>query len=118
MTLPQPTPRFCLVPGCPRYSNGSGYCDAHAPVVRAQTHRAYDMGPRDQWARRFYKSAAWRKFREVVLQKFPICQDCEVLPSCEVHHIVKARTRKLLLSFRNVLALCKSCHSKRTARGE
>ena len=65
----------------------------------------------------------WREFRLAVLADRPLCQDCEqhgrVTAAEEVHHVVKVRddiTRRL--DRENVLALCKSCHSARTARGE
>lgn len=112
------TARFCLRPGCPAYSDGSGYCQAHAKQARAETYRAYDAGGRDPAARRIYHSAQWLRVRSVMLAKFPVCQDCETRPSVEVHHIEKAKTRRKLLAFSNLRALCKSCHSKRTARGE
>ena len=67
--------------------------------------------------------ADWRRFRKQVLIERPLCEDCHaagrVKAACEVHHIVKLRTDpSLRLEPSNVMSLCKSCHSKRTYRGE
>lgn len=65
----------------------------------------------------------WRKARAAFLSKNPLCHDCSisghVTPAVDVHHIVKiADDPSLRLDFTNLMALCKVCHSIRTARGE
>lgn len=67
--------------------------------------------------------AAWRRFRQRIVSERPLCQDCLerdlVTASRELHHIAKVRDRpELRLADGNVRALCSSCHSTRTARGE
>ena len=59
----------------------------------------------------------WRKFRKTFLYCNPLCADCRRVAT-EVHHIAKVRDRPdLRLDVNNCMPLCKSCHSKRTARG-
>lgn len=65
----------------------------------------------------------WLRFREWYIKAHPLCQDCEakgfVEPATEVHHVRKVRDAPhLKLVEANVMGLCKSCHSKRSARGE
>lgn len=110
-------PRYCRRPGCPHHADLSGYCPAHSKKVRGEIHRGYDRG-RDADLVAFYKSALWQRVRRVMLGKFPVCQDCQLAPSTEVHHIQKAETKQKRLAFSNLMALCKGCHAKRTARGE
>ncbi|MBV8092091.1 MAG: HNH endonuclease [Acetobacteraceae bacterium] len=65
----------------------------------------------------------WFRFRTYVLATEPLCRDCaaagRITAATEVHHLVRIRDRPdLRLDRENVVALCKSCHSARTARGE
>jgi 5-methylcytosine-specific restriction protein A len=60
----------------------------------------------------------WRKIRTVYLAKNPICADCQknnkLTPANEVHHVVSVADGGTDRDD-NLMALCKSCHSKRTA---
>jgi 5-methylcytosine-specific restriction protein A len=72
--------------------------------------------------RRGYDSS-WKIVRETQLQDFPLCADClkekKYTPAYEVHHITKLADRPDLRDVSsNLMSLCKSCHSKRTAAGE
>ena len=65
----------------------------------------------------------WANFRQWFLRQHPLCEDCDRLgiatAANEVHHKIKVADdpdKRLVPS--NCLALCKQCHSKRTARGE
>ena len=65
----------------------------------------------------------WQRFRAWFLSEHPLCYDHEqkgqFTPATEVHHKLKvADYPKLTLEPSNCMALCKSCHSVRTARGE
>lgn len=65
----------------------------------------------------------WRKFKDAYLATNPLCCDCStkglVRPAQDVHHIKKmADHPELQYEESNLMALCKSCHSTRTARGE
>jgi 5-methylcytosine-specific restriction protein A len=62
-------------------------------------------------------------FRDAYLSAHPLCADCQALGDVtaanEVHHIAKLRDRPdLRLDATNVMGLCKTHHSERTARGE
>ena len=87
----------------------------------SDTRRASD---RDRGTRseRGY-DALWQRFRRFVLSRHPLCADCRerslIIAATEVHHIEKVRDRPdLRLDPTNVRALCKPCHSARTAQGE
>jgi hypothetical protein len=69
--------------------------------------------------RRLYKLAAYQRFRSWKLREYPVCQDCERLPSIDVHHKrgLEAHPEDLC-DDDATLALCKGCHSVRTQRGE
>lgn len=65
----------------------------------------------------------WRRVRAEKLWDQPCCEDCLdeglVTPAVEVHHLVKVRNAPhLRLEMENLRSLCKSHHSRRTARGE
>ena len=65
----------------------------------------------------------WRKHRALFLKQNSLCEDCasngKYREATEVHHVQRvsdAPERRLDSS--NLMALCKQCHSIRTARGE
>ncbi len=60
----------------------------------------------------------WEKVRMMHLRRNPLCADCGRAAE-EVHHAVRLRCDKgKRLTMDNLTSLCKSCHSKRTAKGE
>lgn len=60
----------------------------------------------------------WQQFRERYLASHPICADCQ-RPATEVHHVTKLSAAPWLkYKDRNLMALCKRCHSARTSKGE
>lgn len=81
--------------------------------------RYYDKYKRDQEARRFYKSTAWRKCREIVLQRDNyLCVDHlernQIVAAQMVHHIKELRDYpELAFEISNLVSLCLSCHEKR-----
>ncbi len=94
-----------------------GRCD----TCQAERTKDYDDRRGSSTARGYDKD--WRRFRTQMLIEQPLCVDCEangrITAACEVHHIVKLRTDpSLRLEPSNVMCLCKSCHSRRTYRGE
>lgn len=101
--------RFCNRPSCPALVD-SGYCDKHKPVVdQTEKNRIYNY--------------RWTQVRSFYLAENPICVDCladgKVTAAQEVHHTLKAREhpdKRFDTHF--LMALCKACHSIRTARGE
>jgi 5-methylcytosine-specific restriction enzyme A len=65
----------------------------------------------------------WRKFQRWYLAQpdHQWCHDCQprLTPATEVHHIEKlALAPELKFDETNLMPLCKSCHTKRTNRGE
>ncbi|QDU62155.1 HNH endonuclease [Planctomycetes bacterium Pan216] len=88
-----------------------------------ERRRRYQRERTDQAFQRFYQSKRWRRFRKWFLARQPLCIDCEAAgrlkEADQLHHVVKLKddwSRRLDPT--NVVGLCRSCHSKRTARGE
>lgn len=100
--------------------DASGYCPDHIHLVDDKKRQ------RDQYrmssSNRGY-DGPWRKLRKTFIRENPLCHDCMVKgrykPTREVHHIKKVKEYpSLRLVKSNLMGLCKSCHSIRTARGE
>ena len=111
--MPLNPPRWCL------------FCRvAHqdrCPVRAKQRWKDYDSRRPGRQERGY--DEAWRRCRAAFLAANPLCTDClerrRYRASVEAHHIVKVRddpSRRL--DWDNLMALCKPCHSARTARGE
>lgn len=99
--------RPCRHSGCAEVIEGGGWCEKHRK----------DADRRPSARRRGY-GRPWEAFRARYLRRHPLCEDCKGL-AVEVHHREKVADRPdLRLKESNVLGLCKSCHSRRTARGE
>ena len=91
-----------------------GECSRCGPIVKTENRensnkRGYDY--------------QWSKLSKAVREQEPLCHDCleagRTKPSEEVHHIKKVADYPELRMVRsNLMALCESCHSIRTARGE
>jgi len=106
----------CPQPGCGELVE-SGRCPAHqAQPEQAETRRRFDAW-RGSARQRGY-DARWERFRAYFIARHPACHDCERLAT-EVHHIQRLAARPdLKLVESNCMALCKRCHSTRTAKGE
>ena len=66
-------------------------------------------------------NALWRKLRTAFLAKNPLCAECKragkVKPATDVDHIVPHHgDQKLFWDVSNLQALCKRCHSRKTAK--
>lgn len=81
---------------------------------RSEKHKTYDA-KRPSASRRGY-DRTWRQLRNLVLQEVPLCQTrgCAALAT-EVDHIVPL-ARGGTHDRENLQALCKPCHSSKTAR--
>jgi len=97
----------CRHPACPERPPGR-YCDKHQ---RAH-NRQYDAA-RPSPAKRGY-DARWRKLRRAYLSKNPACAHCGRM-AAEVHHITPLAEGGTHWE-RNLMALCKPCHSSEEAR--
>ena len=70
-----------------------------------------------EFARRFYKSKAWNKCREAVMQRdHRLCVECGA-PGEEVHHIEHLTPNNIndpnvTLNMDNLKTLCRDCHHK------
>lgn len=72
--------------------------------------------------RTLYHSERWRRLRRAILDEQPACYDCwargRLEPATDVHHKVKPTNALDFFDAARLGALCHSCHSMRTARGE
>src|SRR5262245_160040 len=84
------------------------FCVVHERIMQ----RAYDR-TRAPASRRGY-GGLWRRLRMIVLRAEPLCRQCAA-PASEVDHILPL-ARGGDNSKENLQALCKSCHSAKTAR--
>ena len=100
------------------------YCDQRTPETYCEKHKgiqhkAYDA-QRGSSSERGY-DARWQKIRRLYLQTQPLCEDClargRTTAASEVHHVIPLRDGGSHAE-ENLRALCKSCHSTRTAKGE
>lgn len=116
--MPRNAPRGCGAPGCPELvqKKGGRLCLRHAEEER----KRYD-GSRGSAARRGY-GRRWRKVRSLFLAEHPVCSDPfgihapvgEVAPATEVDHKVQV-DQGGTDEEENLQALCKPCHSRKTA---
>lgn len=64
-----------------------------------------------------YKTARWRRLRDVQLSLFPLCEWClereEVTAANEVHHVHPHKGDLDLFWNGPFVSTCKSCHSSR-----
>ena len=73
------------------------------------------------WAKAFYKSAAWKGCRAAYMQQVGgLCENClaqgRYTPAEIVHHIVEltpdnVSDPQIALSFDNLRAVCRECHA-------
>jgi 5-methylcytosine-specific restriction enzyme A len=110
--------RPCPSPGCsalvPR-----GRCPRHAVQAEARLalSRANAEATRPAAHLRGYDHA-WSAVRKQFLGTHPLCVVCAA-PATEADHIVSIREApELRLKWSNLRALCKPCHSRRTARDQ
>ena len=89
------------------------------------SHPSKRHDPRSLTDARFYSMAKWRHLRRRFLKRNPLCtdplgvheQEGRTVPAQEVHHVIPRRERPdLEYTWSNLQQLCKSCHSKLTAR--
>ena len=111
MSLPKP----CAHPGCPAIVKGRRFCEAH----QRQAWREQD---RQRPSYRSRRPKDWEARRAAVLARDPICTICREAPSDTVDHIRdRGKTRGSevvpgLDDLTNLRGVCRSCHSRRTAR--
>lgn len=103
---------------CPRCNAAhDGQCPLAKPIYRKQVDDR--RGTRQQ---RGY-DADWYRLRHQHLLRWPLCADCldrrMYTAATEVHHMAKVADHpERRLDPDNLMSLCRTCHSRRTARGE
>lgn len=111
--MPSAAFKPCYKAGCSALVSNGSYCDKH------QTTKQDNDKQRGNANKRGY-GHKWRKERLEYLSNNPLCVTClshgRVEPSREVDHIQVCKGDKALFWRRsNWQALCKSCHSRKTA---
>jgi 5-methylcytosine-specific restriction protein A len=104
--------RLCNHVGCSQLVS-SGYCDKHKKTY---------VYKRDKSRQRMYDKR-WQKARVSFLIDHEWCEDCldagDYTAACEVHHTIKhSGDYNIFWNISKWRALCKSCHSRRSGRGE
>lgn len=108
-----PTSPKTICPRCGRATKGRCGC---TPKVDTRDRQ-------EQHRRNVVYGRQWKAFRMKYLTEHPLCVDCEeagrLEPANEVHHRAKVKDEpELQYDCDNLMALCKTCHNARTARGE
>lgn len=118
--------KICAYPGCSRACPADEkYCDRHREageqLDRAARKRRFKQQDRSRESayRRGYTNA-WARARACFLASHPLCAHCLAkglhTPATEVDHIKPHRGDKdLFWDSDNWQALCKACHSRKTA---
>ena len=111
--MPRAAPHACSHPGC-RTLTTERHCEAH----RKQHHREINARRRGSSTALGY-GRQWQKTRLAVLTDEPLCRFCneqgKTVAATEVDHIDGNSFNN---EGENLRPLCKSCHSRRTARDQ
>ena len=99
----------CLEPMCPEFGVTRGRCERHA------THYNRELKRRTKGAD-VYKTKRWQVLRRSVLRRDRYtCQSCLKWAN-EVDHVVPINAGGAVWDASNLQALCKPCHSSKTAK--
>ena len=111
--MPKKPKRPCSYPGCGRLTDDQ-YCGEHKHSIERQ----YNRYLRDPDTNKRY-GRAWKKLRARFLLLHPLCEHCKsegrITAAEEVHHILPLANGGTN-DVRNLMALCKSCHSRITVK--
>jgi len=111
--MPYKPKRPCSHPGCPELVDGR-FCEAHAK----QETRRYEKYDRDPASHKRY-GRTWSKIRDRYISAHPLCGQClkhDVMTAAEEVHHIKPLAQGGTHAEENLMSLCKSCHSRITAR--
>ena len=117
--MPNKIPTPCGHRGC-RALTTSRWCPEHQKEGKAR--RSADTRPRPSSCSRGY-DRRWQKARAVFLRHNPLCEACRkrgrYTPATVVDHVIPHRgDTELFWLAGNWSALCASCHSRKTSRGQ
>jgi 5-methylcytosine-specific restriction protein A len=106
---------ICRHAGCNVLLNEAGYCEQHAKLHQQQSDAQRGSAHQRGYNRR------WQKARVTFLMRSPLCKHCAdaglVVAATDVDHIIPHKgDQALFWDSSNWQSLCKSCHSKKTAR--
>jgi 5-methylcytosine-specific restriction protein A len=113
--MPTAPPAACRYPLCPRTQP----CPIH-------TRKRPESTRPNVGVRRWYHIARWNHprwgLRATILTAMPWCAECHtrghITPAVDVDHILPHQGDPALFWDRaNLMALCKQCHARKTARG-
>ena len=110
--MPDAAPHFCVVPGCSTLTTRRK-CPAHQ-VTAEHARPNYAL-------RRWYRTPKWKALRLTILRDQGYgCAACGmVTPRLEVDHVTRHNGNPTLFWKReNLQALCRTCHQRKTQRGE
>ncbi len=101
--MPYKTRKPCNFPGCGTLINvGERFCAIHKREMNRRANADH------------YDSR-WRKISKLYISKHPLCAECEraglLTPAVEVHHVIPVAAGGSDMG-KNLMALCKSCHSR------
>lgn len=98
----------CNVDGCPEIVE-SGRCEKHSKSQGREHRFRRHNEP-------FYNTNRWQKLRKVYRKKNPLCERCKekglTVPADMVHHIIPISKGGSKTDWKNLEALCDTCHGK------
>ena len=107
--MPRRPKHPCGYPGCPNLTDRR-FCEGHVSVM----NRQYERFRRDSEKKRMY-GRCWKRIRDSYVKAHPFCEVCYgkgvLVPVEEVHH-KKPLSEGGTHDRGNLIALCKSCHSR------
>ncbi|EHL65438.1 HNH endonuclease [Cloacibacillus evryensis] len=110
--MPYSPKRPCAFPGCGRLALRGQYCAEHQKTINQQYNK-YDRAPGSN--KRYGRS--WKRIRDRFIMAHPLCEECRkqgrLTAAEEVHHILPL-SKGGSNAQANLMALCKSCHSRIT----
>lgn len=87
--------------------------------VKAQRQKIAEAKRAGLVHRKLYNKEVYKRFRLAFLREHPLCKDCKIAPSVDVHHVRKLAVHpEDLCDGDHCVGLCSECHDIRTGKGE